>query len=132
MADNYLEKRYEEVFGKSNGKKVSVSKPSLDTLLARINAFQGFDPSYKVHPLQIEAIVSSAQKISHPGIIFAYEYSDSIATVSISFPAEPDSILLGAIIQTISLKAAELGLRTEPRFSPELHCSISIGKPACE
>lgn len=132
MADNYLEKRYEEVFGNHSVKKAPVGKPSLDTLLSRINSFQQFDLTYKVHPLQLEAILCSAKKLGYSGFDFTCEFSDSIATVHVGSNSGSSPVLLGAIIQIISLKAAELGLRTEPRISPELQCSISIGKPACE
>lgn len=65
MADNYLEKRYEEVFG--GGHKASVMtprKPSLDTLLLRNRSFRGYDKSYVVHPLQLQAIISVNSKIA--------------------------------------------------------------------
>jgi len=60
MADNYLEKRYEEVFGSAGKQSASSSRPaakSLETLLLRNRSFRGYDSSYKVHRLQLEAIV---------------------------------------------------------------------------
>lgn len=63
MADNYLEKRYEEIFGTGGGKnsgagaKALSSKPTLETLLRKNRSFRGYDRSYKVHPLQLQAIV---------------------------------------------------------------------------
>ena len=134
MADNYLEKRYSEVFGKDSGKKASPGRPSLDTLLARLNAPEGFDPSYKVHSLQLEAITTSARKACNGDIELSYEAGDSFGTITVSAAgaANPQEAIfkLGAITQTIALKAAELGLKTEPRLSPELNCIISVGKTA--
>lgn len=57
MADNYLEKRYDEVFGNGKTAKALPTRPSLDTLLHKNRSYRGYDQSYKVHPLQLEAIV---------------------------------------------------------------------------
>ena len=58
MADNYLEKRYEEVFGSSSSRPASVAgKPSLETLLRHNRSYRGYDRSYVVHPRQLEAMV---------------------------------------------------------------------------
>lgn len=67
MADNYLEKRYDEVFGsgrKSSGSGVRLSGPFLETLLLKNRSFRGFDSSYKVHRLQLEAIVRVNTKLA--------------------------------------------------------------------
>ncbi|MCQ2153981.1 MAG: nitroreductase family protein [Bacteroidales bacterium] len=60
MADNYLEKRYEEVFGA--GAKPSAptlpARKSLETLLHRNRSFRGYDKSYEVHLRQLEAIIA--------------------------------------------------------------------------
>lgn len=65
MADNYLEKRYEEVFGAAGqSRKPTLHKPSLDTLLLRNRSFRGYDKSYVVHPLQLQAIVSVNPKVA--------------------------------------------------------------------
>jgi len=73
MADNYLEKRYEEVFGRSDsGRKSSEllqgsslgKKATLDVLLARNRSYRGYDKSYVVHSRQLEAIVSVNTKIA--------------------------------------------------------------------
>ena len=59
MADNYLEKRYEEVFGKSSGKSSpSLHRQSIDTLLLKNRSFRGYDTSYVVHSLQLQAIMA--------------------------------------------------------------------------
>lgn len=60
MADNYLEKRYDEVFGSGSRSSAASSRrssPSLETLLSKNRSYRGFDTSYKVHRLQLEALV---------------------------------------------------------------------------
>ena len=58
MADNYLEKRYQEVFGSSGNTRKTAARPSLDTLFHANRSVRGFDKSYKVHRRQLEAIVA--------------------------------------------------------------------------
>lgn len=58
MADNYLEKRYEEVFGNGSSHSAASKRPSLDILLKKNRSFRGYDSSYVVHPLQLKAIVN--------------------------------------------------------------------------
>ena len=61
MADNYLEKRYEEVFGNGgSGKKKTVPAKtvhSLDTLLCRNRSHRGYDQSVVVTKDQLREIV---------------------------------------------------------------------------
>ena len=40
MADNYLEKRYEEVFGRDAGHRKVPGRPGLDTLLLHNRSYQ--------------------------------------------------------------------------------------------
>ena len=56
MADNYLEKRYEEVF-KSGGKAVNRHSPGVETLMRRTRSYRAYDQSYEVMEIQLEAIV---------------------------------------------------------------------------
>lgn len=56
MADNYLEKRMEELRSGSAASSHRTT-PSLDELLVRNRSCRGFDPSYRVHRLQLEAMV---------------------------------------------------------------------------
>lgn len=59
MADNYLEKRYAEVFGNGRGKSAPhLQKASLDRLLFLNRSYRGYDKSYIVHQLQLESIVA--------------------------------------------------------------------------
>ena len=60
MADNYLEKKYEETFGADAKKKVIVKRtnPSLETLLHRNRSHRGFDPCVSVPRSKLEEIIS--------------------------------------------------------------------------
>ncbi len=62
MADNYLEKRYAEVFGGAH--KSVKQRPSLDTLLLKNRSYRGFDKSYVVHPRQLDAMVAVNPKVA--------------------------------------------------------------------
>ena len=63
MADNYLEKKFDEFYA---GKKrvVRQTGPSLDTLLSRNRSCRGYDKSYKVHRLQLERIAGVCTKLA--------------------------------------------------------------------
>lgn len=64
MADNYLEKRYEELFGKGSGKTV-VKKvnPSLDSLLLRNRSHRAFLKEHVVRQDELEKIVGVNTKL---------------------------------------------------------------------
>ncbi len=64
MADNYLEKRYEEVFGASGGRKAAPARPGLDVLLHRNRSFRGYDKSYVVHRRQLDAMIAVNPKVA--------------------------------------------------------------------
>lgn len=66
MADNYLEKRYDEVFGKGAGSKVILRKanPSLDALMLKNRSYRGYDKSYIVAMRQLETIVGVNPKLA--------------------------------------------------------------------
>ena len=56
MADNYLEKRQEEL-SRQRTKVVRKGGPSLDTLLHRNRSYRGFDPSRKVTEEELRTLV---------------------------------------------------------------------------
>ena len=60
MADNYLEKKYDEIFGADAKKKVVVKRnhPSLETLMTRNRSHRGFDPGVVVTREQLQEIIS--------------------------------------------------------------------------
>ena len=62
MADNYLERRSEELRNKPT--VVRRNNPSLDTLLLKNRSYRGFDPGYKVHMRQLQAIASVNTKVA--------------------------------------------------------------------
>ena len=65
MADNFLEKRYDEVFGRSSSPTgPSVKKPTLDKLLLKNRSYRAFDKNYKVHQLQLDAIIGVNTRIA--------------------------------------------------------------------
>lgn len=63
MADNYLEKRYDEVFGGSRRTVRKIGGPSLDSLLLRNRSHRGFNKSQVVSLQQLETIVGVNDKI---------------------------------------------------------------------
>ena len=58
MADNYLEKRQEEL-ARSQKKVVRSNAPSLDTLLHRNRSYRGYDPSRVVTEADLRALLSA-------------------------------------------------------------------------
>lgn len=63
MADNYLEKRYDEVFGKG-AKSARPSRPGLDVLLKNNRSCRGYDRSYEVKMLQLRRMIEVNTKIA--------------------------------------------------------------------
>ena len=63
MADNYLEKRYEEVFG-AGAKPKAPARPSLDRLLTLDRSFRGYDKSYVVHRRQLDTLIAVNPKVA--------------------------------------------------------------------
>lgn len=63
MADNYLERREEELRSSSSGRTVLRRTPSLDTLLLRNRSHRAFDNSDPVAMLQLRTIVSVNTRI---------------------------------------------------------------------
>ena len=62
MADGYLEKRYDEVFG-SKAQKVTVKRISIDSLLERNRSYRGYRKSYIVTEETLRKIVAVNEKI---------------------------------------------------------------------
>lgn len=147
MADNYLEKRYEEVFG-SGARKVTVkhSTPSLNTLLVKNRSIRRYRQDFVVTEEQLRTIVEVNVKLGSAmnrqalrfrivsdnaeGEVNAVSTDKVNALRDILFrePARPESarayiivystipeeryidIDLGISLQSMALKAAELGL----------------------
>lgn len=139
MADNYLEKRYEEVFG-SGARKVTVkhSIPSLNTLLVKNRSIRRYRQDFTVTGEQLRTIVEVNVKLgsamNRQALRFRIVADDAEGKVNalrdILFrePARSESarayiivystipeercidIDLGISLQSMALKAAELGL----------------------
>jgi nitroreductase len=63
MADGYLEKRYDEVFGRG-AKKTVVKHVSLETLMEKNRSYRGYDKSFEVKREMLERIVAVNTKIA--------------------------------------------------------------------
>ena len=101
MADNYLEKRSEEL---SRGKTViRRSNPSLDSLLKSLGT-KVSDPSYVVKQAQQDALVRSASLL---GADATFRTDEASATISLECP---DPLTAGECLLALRLKAAELKL----------------------
>ena len=101
MADNYLEKRSEEL---SRGKTViRRSNPSLDSLLKSLGTNIS-DPSYVVKQAQLDALVRSASLL---GADATFRTDEASATISLECP---DPLTAGECLLALRLKAAELKL----------------------
>ena len=147
MADNYLEKRYEEVFG-SGARKMTVkhSTPSLNTLLVKNRSIRRYRQDFTVTEEQLRTIVEVNVKLgsamNRQALRFRIVADDAAGEVNAAStdkinalrdilfrePARPESarayiivystipeeryidIDLGISLQSMALKAAELGL----------------------
>lgn len=139
MADNYLEKRYEEVFG-SGARKVTMkhSTPSLNTLLVKNRSIRRYRQDFTVTEEQLRTIVEVNVKLGSAmnrqalrfrivadnaegevnalrDILFREPArSESARAYIIVYSTIPEEryidIDLGISLQSMALKAAELGL----------------------
>ena len=124
MADNYLERR-EEALRTAGRTVVRRNTPSLDVLLSRSVAHRQADPSYKVVLRQLEAIASVAERLKgsldalSPRILLfdspliSIQESAAGVVVCSEAPGSPDrEVELGVLLQSMALKAADLGLES--------------------
>ena len=177
MADNYLERRFEEVFGQGGVKKALPTRPSLDRLVLRNRSYRGYDRNYEVHIRQLRAIIDINTRVAssvnmqslrfHPitkgpeaDFVNAHiRMGRALPELHLPFPGtEPEAFIvvccnreenesvdidLGISLQTMLLKAVELGLggliirnfdRKEIRdglcLPLEPVAVVAIGKPA--
>ena len=138
MADNYLEKRYEEVFGAGAAKKSPVrhGTPSLNTLLVKNRTVRRYKQDAHVTAEQLRSIVEVNTKIASAMNRQALRYrlcvtGDDVASLReilfreparseaatafiVVYTAIPEDryidIDLGISLQSMALKATELGL----------------------
>lgn len=106
MADNYLETRYAQVFENNGGARVS-TRPSIDSWLKRECESADRDASYKVHPLQAEALIRTL-RIAFPEVKASFDTGDGSLALELLMDSEFDA---GRAFQIVALKASEMGLR---------------------
>lgn len=152
MADNYIEKRMAEIAAGKGSSAPASRYPGIDVLFGRVSSngsalgvssaglgdnrsalgdssagLVAFDPDYKVHPLQIQAIINSVNRLDvliAPGSspastgLGSHDFSlesgfEDYPGICISVTAdspEQKAFLAGMLAQSITLKAAEMGL----------------------
>ncbi len=137
MADNYLEKRYEEVFGAGAARKSPVKHgtPSLNTLLVKNRTVRRYKQDAHVTAEQLRSIVEVNTRIASAmnrqalryrlvtgddvaslrGILFREPArSESATAFIVVYTAIPEDryidIDLGISLQSMALKSTELGL----------------------
>ena len=109
MADNYLEKKYEEyLHGKSVVRKVN---PTLDGLLGRLaGQNQAEESSYLVKQAQLDAVLRSASLL---GLDVEMSSDETRAEISLR---STSAFALGQASLACRLKAAELHLGSDLRL----------------
>ena len=145
MADNYLEKRYEETLG-SNRPKVKRIGHTVDELLGKSRSYRGYNKSYVVSRAELERIAGVCTRIpsgcNQQVLRFFLVTKDSgadrllplvkmgaaLPELHLPFPGtEPEAFIvccsvatetklvdidLGIALQSMALKAVEMGLNT--------------------
>lgn len=112
MADNYLEKKYEDL---RNGRNIIKRvNPSLDSLLSRTAvSASASDPSYKVRKAQLDAMLGSAARLGYDCEARCDESKGEL------FISCKDSVCLGRLCLAAELKAAELKLSTSTQITKD-------------
>ena len=114
MADNYLEKKYEEL---QHGRPVvRRSTPSLDTLVRRAADQRAGDAAYVVKQAQLDAMVRTAGML---GADVSFAADESTASIEASCASPRNMVALGEALLAIRLKAAELSLSTSEELAPD-------------
>lgn len=105
MADNFLEKKYEDL---RNGRQVIRKiNASLDSLLSKSAESTQFEsPDYKVKKAQLEAIIASASRL---GLEFSAQAFEKDSSICLSCK---DDFILGQLCLAMRLKACELKLQS--------------------
>jgi nitroreductase len=145
MADNYLEKRYEETLG-SNRPKVKKIGHTVDELLLKSRSYRGYNKSYVVSRQELERIVGVASRLPSgcnqqvlryylvtrdsgaDHVLPCLRMGAALPELHLPFPGtEPEAFIvcctvskesklvdidLGIALQSMALKAVEMGLNT--------------------
>ena len=132
MADNYLEKRMEELRTGSSQSVVKRGKITLKQLLQRSRGCRPFDPKVVVRESHLRDIADVGYILSEPfsetmflftfitkeGVKRVLPYTDietlyepqSFILISLNGDSAYSKMALGALIQSMLLRAAEMGL----------------------
>lgn len=145
MADNYLEKRYEETLG-SNRPKVKRIGHTVDELLTKNRSYRGYKKTYVVSRAELERIVGVCTRIPSgcnqqtlrfflvtketgaDRVLPLIKMGAALPELHLPFPGtEPEAFIiccsatsesklvdidLGIALQSMALKAVEMGLNT--------------------
>ena len=145
MADNYLEKRYEETLG-SNRPKVKKIGHTVDELLLKNRSYRGYNKQYVVSRHELERIVGVCSRIPSgcnqqvlryflvtrdsgaEHVLACIRMGAALPELHLPFPGtEPEAFIvccsvaketklvdidLGIALQSMALKAVEMGLNT--------------------
>lgn len=93
------------MFENNGGARVS-TRPSIDSWLKRECEETDRDASYKVHPLQAEALIRTL-RITFPEAKASYDTGDGSLALELLMDSEFDA---GRAFQIVALKASEMGL----------------------
>lgn len=113
MADNYIEKRMAEI---AAGVRTSAGSRNMgfDSLAKKSSASntaaRHMDPSYKIHPLQIAAILNAASLCAIQGVKAIHNGDGCIAIVPESGAEAVNMFAAGRLAQSVILKAHDMGL----------------------
>lgn len=120
MADNYLEKKFEDL--RSGRQVIKRVNPSLDSLLSRIGSADAGSPSsYQIKKAQLDAVSTSVLRLQVPCHISCDE-----AAASISLSCR-DAFCLGRLCLAAELKAAELKFSTSITIKEDAEGEFPIG-----
>lgn len=122
MADNYLEKRYDEVFGRAGRNASAPARPSLDTLVRRVNEMSASIDAYPVSQVQTDLIISAGKSVAGSGDVHFTPDGNAIEV------SGPSAFILGAVSEMMRLKAADLGLASSLDAVSDSSFSLALGK----
>jgi len=130
MADNYLEKRYDEIFGHGgNSAAVRSHAPGIEALLRKMAEDGPFNPAYKVMDIQMEAITRVARMLPADitGQLEIKFQGDEIFIEDKTVEGnERKGVATGIALQSMLFKAAEMGLRGKVTFGEAI--IVKIGR----